>query len=122
MEALGTFILVFFYLTQTEEKTMFSREKAINCFIIASSYIAARSMCAASHVTKSGACLNPAIAIGTTFAMLFDDGGFYFKWIWLYGGVPFGGAIVAVLFYEFVFKKTQEVLNEEEDDPDALLD
>jgi len=39
--------------------------------------------------------------------------------------MPFAGAILAVLFYEYVFKKTQEVLQEEdehEDESDNLLD
>ena len=116
--------MVFFYLTQTEEKTLFSKEKAITCFIIASSYIGARAMCAGNHITLSGACLNPAIAIGTSFTQLFHEGGEGIKWIWLYGGLPFAGAVIATLFYELVFKKTQEVLNEdcEEDDADTLLD
>jgi hypothetical protein len=43
-ETIGSFIMVFFYLTQTEEKTTFSKEKAINCFIIASSLVAGRAM------------------------------------------------------------------------------
>jgi hypothetical protein len=43
-EALGTFFFTFFFLTQTEETTRFSKEKAINCFIIASAYIGARAM------------------------------------------------------------------------------
>jgi hypothetical protein len=45
-EPLGAFFVTFFYLTQTEEKTMFSKEKAINCFIIASAYVGARGMLA----------------------------------------------------------------------------
>jgi glycerol uptake facilitator-like aquaporin len=105
-EFLGSFILVFFYLTQTEGKTVFSNEKAITCFIIASSYIAGRSMCAANHITKTGAVLNPAISIGTNFTQLFSDGGNKFKWVWLYGLFPLLGGIVAVVFHEFVFKKT----------------
>jgi glycerol uptake facilitator-like aquaporin len=121
---LGTFVVVFFYLTQTEEKTLFSKEKAITCFIIASSYIGARAMCAGNHITASGAVLNPAISIGTSFTQLFVWGGTGIKWIWLYGGIPFAGAVIAVLFYEFIFKKTQEVLNDdfEEEDVDTLLD
>lgn len=125
IEVLGTFVVVFFYLTQTEEKTVLSKEKAITCFIIAASYIGARALCAGNHITYSGAVLNPAIAIGTSFTQLFSQGGDNFKNIWLYGGVPFAGGIVAILFYEFVFKKTQEVLNEEyeaEEDVDTLLD
>lgn len=43
-EALGSFLVVFFYLTQTEAKTVFSKEPAINCFIISSSYVGARAM------------------------------------------------------------------------------
>lgn len=76
-------------------------------------------------ITKSGAVLNPAIALGTSFCQLFELGGAGFKWVWIYTLFPLGGAVLAVLFHEFVFKKTQEVLNdveEEEDDSDTLLD
>ena len=84
-ETIGSFIMVFFYLTQTEEKTIFSKEKAINCFIIASSLVAGRAMVqgqaigidaigavAVGGYSLSGAVLNPAIAIGTTLVMLID--------------------------------------------------
>ena len=33
------------------------------------------------------------------------------KYIWLYPVMPMVGAILAVLFYEFVYKKTQMMLN-----------
>ena len=66
-ETLGSFFLTFFYLTQTEEKTMFSKEKAINCFIIASAYVGARGMLAGNSNCLAGSVLNPAIAIGTSF-------------------------------------------------------
>lgn len=81
-------------------------------------------MCAGGYITKTGAVLNPAISIGTNFTMLFTHGGGKFKWVWLYGGFPLLGGIIAVVFHEFVFKKTQEVLNEdeEEEDVDTLLD
>lgn len=74
-EVLGSFFLSFFFLTQTEEKTRFGKDKAINCFIIAASYVGARAMLNGQNVTLSGAVLNPAIAIGTSFTMLFDKGG-----------------------------------------------
>ena len=73
-EILGTYLVAFFYLMQTDPKTTFSKEKAITCFIIASSYIAARSMMASSHITLSGACLNPAIGIGTSLTQLMATG------------------------------------------------
>ena len=65
-EALGSFFVAFFYLTQTEEKTVFSKEKAINCFIIAASYVGARSMLNGTTFTLSGAVLNPAIGLATS--------------------------------------------------------
>jgi glycerol uptake facilitator-like aquaporin len=77
-EVLGSFFLSFFFLTQTEEKTRFGKDKAINCFIIAASYVGARSMLNGKNVTFSGAVLNPAISIGTNFTMLFDLGASYF--------------------------------------------
>jgi TRAP-type C4-dicarboxylate transport system permease small subunit len=64
--------------------------------------------------------LNPAIGFGADILSI--NG---WKWIWLYSLVPFGGSILAIIFHEFVFKKTQEVLNEDmglEDDQDQLLD
>ena len=104
---LGTFIVVFFFLTQTEEKAVFSKEKAITCFIIASSYIGARALCGGIIVTRSGACLNPAIGFGTSFTMLFDWTNKYgIELIWLYAAVPFGGSIIAIIFYELIFRKT----------------
>lgn len=66
-ETLGSFLVVFFYLTQSEAKTVFSRERAINCFIIASAYIGARAMTNGHKITLSGAVLNPAIGLGTNF-------------------------------------------------------
>ena len=53
-EPLGTFFVTFFYLTQTEKKTLFSKEPAINCFIIAASYIGARTMVQGDANTNSG--------------------------------------------------------------------
>jgi len=66
-ESLGSFLVVFFYLTQTEKKTQFSKEPALNCFIIASSYVGARAMLNGRIITQSGAVLNPAIGLGTNF-------------------------------------------------------
>lgn len=57
-------------------------------------------------VTQSGAVLNPAIAIGTSFTMLFDKGGSMFSYVWIYALFPLAGSILAVIFHEFVYKKT----------------
>lgn len=118
---------------------LFSNEKAINCFIIASSYVAARAMfygstqCFSSgcDTTPSdyGACLNPAIAIGITLSSIIGNGFGALEFVWIYPLMPFVGSLAALLFYEFVFKKTQEMLNHDHADQahdinaeDALLE
>jgi glycerol uptake facilitator-like aquaporin len=57
-------------------------------------------------VSTYGACLNPAIALGIFLTSLFFTPGKALKWIWLYPVMPFAGAILAVIFYELVYKKT----------------
>lgn len=113
-ESLGAFILVQFYLMQTDERMHYSKEPAINCFIISSSYNAARAILngvGSGVTTPYGACLNPAMAVGITFCSLISNGGSVFVWFWLYPLMPFAGAIAAWAFYEFIYKKTQMMLN-----------
>lgn len=123
-EPLGAFFVAFFYLTQTEEKTTFSKEKAINCFIIAAAYVGARGMLSGTENTISGQVLNPAIALGTSLVQLIDKRPDGFTYSWIYVLLPLGGAILAVIFQEFVNKKTQEIMQDggEDDDNDTLLD
>lgn len=101
-EVVASFLVILFYLTQTEEKTMLSKERAISCFIIAASYVGSRSLCAGNILTLSGAVLNPAIGFGAGII----EGADGLAWIWIYALFPFIGSILAVLFHEFVFKKT----------------
>lgn len=95
---------------------MYSKEPAFNALIMSGAYIGARAMCAGNYLTATGACLNPAIALGTTIVMFFNDGGIGFKWIWLYCSIPFGGAILAVTFHEFLYKKIKTAATVEEED------
>lgn len=64
-------------MMMTDESMLFSREKAINCFIIASGYVSARAMFNGTsnvnyqdRISTLGACLNPAIALGVFFSAL----------------------------------------------------
>jgi len=72
------------------------------------------------------AILNPAIGLANSLTKTMDVGETGLKWIWLFTPVPFLGSLIAVIFYEFIFKKTQEVLNEGitegGEDEDNLLD
>lgn len=71
-----------------------------------------------TRITISGAVLNPAIGLGTNLVQLFAYSVEHFKWVWIYSLLPFAGSVVAVLFYEFVFKKTQEILNTDDEGDD----
>ena len=120
-EAVGAFFLAFLYLTQTEEKTKLSKDPAITALIIAASYVASLKM--SQPPNRYLACLNPAIGVSTTIVMAFGgEGAEGVQWIWLYGGFPFIGAIVAVLFHEFVYKKVVETIEESEQNDEGILD
>lgn len=125
--------MVFFFLSQTESKTVISEIETIHCFVLASAYTAARSIVCgnlggAANVSTYGAVINPAFAIGINISSWlncpnYDDDpdssciGEALKWIWFYPILPFGGSVIAVIFFEFVYKKTQTVIkNNKEDD------
>ena len=107
-ELLCSFIFVFFFMTNTDEKLAFSNEKAINCFILSASYVGARAMFAGNFagVSTYGAVCNPAIAMGIQLASVLNLGFEAWNSIYLYPTVPFGAAFLSVLFYELVYKKT----------------
>jgi len=116
-EILGSFITVLFFMMQTEDSMLFSRERALNCFIIASGYVSARAMFfgslsngALGEITKQissfGACLNPAIALGIMLSSVWEGGWSAIRDAWLYPTMPFAGSVLALIFFEFVYKKT----------------
>jgi len=109
---------VFFFMANTDEKSQFSNEKAINCFVLACSYIGARTIFYgnAKTVTSFGAVMNPATAIGIQMSGLFSQGFSSWNSIYLYPTVPFASSFAAVLFFELVYKNTQAVLNGDNDE------
>ena len=120
-ELLCTFIYVFFFMTCTDEKLLFSNEKAINCFILASAFVGARVMFAGQDMRTTenwGAVMNPGIAMGIQMSTLLSDGFEAWDALYLYPTVPFGAAFLSVLFYELVYKKTQQFLSHGDDASD----
>ena len=95
---------------------MLSKEEAINCFVISSGYVTARVMVfgQSANISNYGATLNPALSLAIMFNSPIQSdvsAGAAFKYIWLYPVFPFVGALLAVVFYEFVFKKARELCN-----------
>lgn len=61
-----------------------------------------------------GATLNPALAIAISFVSVMQTSvtaEIAFKYIWIYTVFPIIGAMCALAFYEFVFKKAREECN-----------
>jgi glycerol uptake facilitator-like aquaporin len=108
-------------LTQTENKTKLSKDPAITTLIIAASYIASLLMISAPNDYL--ACLNPAIAVGASFAQLYNGNPHAISTIWIYGLIPFGGGLAAVFFFEIIYKNVAQTIKESEDDvDDGILD
>jgi len=65
----------------------------------------------------TGPLLNPALAFGQMIISM------QFSHVLQYLAAPFGGSALALIFYEFVFVKSQEYLADgEDDDSDAEND
>ena len=115
---MGAALLVFLYLSQTEEKTKLSNDPAITTMIISASYYAALYL-GYSYEVSSVSPLNPAIAIGLitfqTFGGEFSDQHF----TWIFFTFAFVGALIAVFLFEFVYKKSFEVVEEVEEEEQA---
>ena len=112
---------------------LFSKEAAINCLILASCYVGTRAIffgqpfiktfpgrdpvpipAGSDPTTTYGIVANPAIALGICLSGLFNEGFDSWKAVYIYPVVPFLGAFLAFMFFEFVYKKTYEVFH-----PDA---
>lgn len=118
-EILGSFFLCFLYLTQTEQQTKLSQDPAITTLIIAASYIAALLMVAGPENYLG--CLNPAIAIGASFQVLYTGSADGWRVSYVYLPSPFIGGLIAVFFHEFVYKKVMKTIQESEE-ADGILD
>jgi glycerol uptake facilitator-like aquaporin len=125
-ETVGSFILVFCYLTQTEEKYKLSNDPAITTMIISGAYVVAMWL-GFVFPFRTISPLNPAIALAVITMITFHgDMNTQLSWSWIYLVFGWAGSLLAVALYEFGFKKATdvaEVHNEiaEEEAADALI-
>lgn len=119
---IGAFIFVTFFKIVTDERLYFSKETAINCLIISSSYIAARSIVnGVVPISTFGACMNPAVAIGIALVSMVSDPVETFAWFWIYWFMPFLGSFISIVFYRYVYLRTQLMI-EKDGEKEANLD
>jgi len=110
-------IITFLYLTQTEEKTTISSDPALPTLIISATYVAVVTFSELNGVF-SGSPFNPASSLGLTFAILFERNIEFTKHIWVFLIFSYAGSLLAVLLFEYVYKKAMSAVQavEHEDD------
>ena len=100
---MGSFFLVFMYLSSTEEKTKFTKDKAVQTIILAGSYMGAMLIAGVKLTVLRASPVNPAIAFAIVFFNLGDG---VFKSIWIFFVGSLLGSVLSLIFIEFVYKTT----------------
>ena len=103
LEIMGSFFLVFMYLTSTEEKTKFTKDAAIQTIILAGSYLGAMLIAGVKLEILDASPVNPAIAIAFVFFNLTAKA---FGSLLIFGTMSLVGSVLALIFFRFVYKKT----------------
>jgi glycerol uptake facilitator-like aquaporin len=103
LEIMGSFFLVFMYLTSTEEKTKFTKDAAIQTIILAGSYLGAMLIAGVKLDILDASPVNPAIAIAFVF---FNPTAKAYASLLIFGTMSLVGSVLALIFFRFVYKKT----------------
>ena len=107
---MGSFFLVFMYLSSTEPKTKFTNDKAIQTVILAGSYLGAMLLAGNKIKILHSSPVNPAIALATLIFNL-KNFGENLKSIWIFCVVSFGGSVLALLFFKKIYQTTVEAVD-----------
>lgn len=119
IEVCASFFFITVFLINTELNSRFFHEPGMRLLVISGAYVTAIEV----SRTLAGGSINPAYGIAINLTMLMDTGkGNTLKWIWFYILMPIGGAIIALIFHEFIFKKTQEGIEQMEREDDRVRD
>jgi len=124
-ETLGSFILVVLYLTQTESSSKLTTDAALTTMVISAAYTTALALAHTHNWTLSP--LNPAIALAEMTMTTFSQGTSVMNNAWIFLTFGWLGSVLAVLAFEFGFKKAQylveekEVHDESESEAESLL-
>ena len=113
LEVIGSFFLVFMYLSSTDPKTKFTKDAAIQTIILSGSYVGAM-LIAGTKLALRASPVNPAVAFGVVMFNGFSPSNFTSLFIFM--AAPIGGSFLALLFFRFVYQKTTETMEYEEDD------
>ena len=125
LEVLGSFFLVFMYLSSTDEKTKFTKDAAVQTIILAGSYLGAMLLAGNKIAELHASPVNPAIAFLIVF---FNPSANNWKSLYIFAFGGFLGSFLSLFFFRFVYQKTQQAIDEieeeeeEENNEEALMD
>lgn len=109
--------MVFIILNENgDEGKVYSREPALMSLFWSATFCCCLSM--TSLIT--GGSLNPAIGLAINLTMLFDSYEGAMNWVWIYLIFPFVGALLSIIFYQFIYLKTK--INTYEGEEQEILD
>lgn len=117
LEMMGSFFLVFMYLSSTDPKTKFTKDAAIQTIILSGAYLGAMLLAGSKLKILKASPVNPAIAIGVFFFNGFDSKNF--KTLIIFVTAPLAGSFLALLFFRFIYQKTTEQIEMEDEDDNS---
>lgn len=119
-EILGSFILVIVYLTQTEEKYKLSSDAAITLMIISASYVVGMALSDPAKGLWTQSPLNPAIALAMMSMTTISGNISMMHWAWIFITFAWLGSLLAVLCFEYVFKKAFDTVEKRDEEEDVI--
>ncbi len=114
LEMMGSFFLVFMYLSSTDPKTKFTKDAAIQTIILSGSYLGSMLLAGTKLKILHASPVNPAIAFGVFLLHAFNTSNM--KTLLIFLTAPMGGSFLALIFFRYVYKTTTETLEQEEED------
>lgn len=108
LELMGSFFLVFMYLSSTEEKTKFTKDSAVQTLILAGSYLGAMLLAGNKIPILRTSPVNPAIAFACYW---FNLSGGNTGSLWIFCIISFGGSILALVFFRKIYQTTVEAVD-----------
>ena len=125
-EILGSMILIFLYLTQTEKKYELTEDSALKMMIVSAGYVFGIIIATDAPEKIYFSPRNPAIAAAIEFSYLttIGDKAFQANWAYVQCTFPYIGALLAVVLYEFGYKRSVDIIEEVnmDDDDDMEVD
>jgi len=111
------------YLSSTEEKTKFTKDKAIQTIILAGSYLGAMLIAGVKLEVLDASPVNPAISL---MIIIFNSSTPAWKSSFIFVFASLIGSVLSLIFFEFVYKKTTQAMDDIEEEEDhneeALLE